>query len=221
MSYQLYIGYIGEGTTDGRFLPEIIHKTVIDVAFGLKNDISIEEVVSINIKKRTFVETMMEASKKANDDSLSILCIHADADSKSLEEVMENKFQSLFQTLEKQDSKKYCKNIVAVIPITETESWMMADKELLKERINAKSLSNQDLGLEKNPEDYSNPKMVISNAIRIAQQGRTKRHRRDISIADLYESMGQAISIDELRSILSFRTFENNISTALSKLGLS
>lgn len=219
MAIGLYIGYTGEGNTDKRFLSEIIFNTFTDVAMDCPKDINIEDLVWIKVEKRPFVDMMVEASGEAARTGLSIFCIHADADKKSLSEVMRDKFLPLYRKLEHESDQVYCKTIVTVIPITETEAWMLADKELLKEKINAKDKTEVELGIEKHPESYTDPKMVIMNAIRIAQQGKTKRRRKDLSIADLYEELGQAIPIAKLRTIPSFCDFERSVRDAFKSLG--
>lgn len=219
MAIQLYIGYIGEGDTDKRFLPEIIYNSFTEVALDCHTDIAVEDIVNLNIEKEPFIEMMTKASRSSYKNGISILCIHADADNKSLDDVLAHKFSPLHENLKPLDDKVYCKNIVAIIPITETEAWMLADKELFKEKINAKDKTDTELSIEKHPEYYADPKSTIEHAIRVAQQNRTKRRRRDLTISDLYEELGQSIKIDKLRALPSYRNFETNIRKAFIKLG--
>lgn len=219
MAIQLYIGYIGEGNTDKKFLSEIIYNSFTEVALNCHTDIAVENIVNLNVEKESFIEMMVKASKYSYENGISVLCIHADADKKSLDDILANKFLPLTKKIESLDSDAYCKNIVAVIPITETEAWMLADKELLKNQINAKGKTDNELGIEKHPETYADPKAVIENAIRVAQQHRTKRRRRDLTIADLYEELGQSIKIDKLRTLKSYLSFEANIRSEFVKLG--
>jgi hypothetical protein len=215
---QIYIGYICEGSTDKRFLLEIINSTFSEIALECRGEVSIEDVVPLKINKTSFVDTMKKASKKTLEEGLSILCIHADADKKTIIDVYNNKFTPLYSALESLDDN-YCKIIVPIIPITESESWMLADKELLKQRINASDKRDDELGIEKHPESYADPKSVIENAIRIAQQNKTKRRRRELSIADLYAELGQAIKLDKLKAIPSYCEFTKSVKTAFIKLG--
>ncbi len=210
MGIQLYIGYIGEGNTDEKFLPEIIYNSFTEIALDCHTDIVVEDIVKLNIQKDSFIEMMSDAAKEAYNNGVSILCIHADADAKSLKNVLATKFSPLYEKLEELDAN-YCKNIVAIVPIRETESWMLADKELLKAQINAKDKTDRELGIEKAPEIYADPKTAIENAIRVAQQYRTKRHRKDLTINDLYDVLGQSIDIEKLRTLPSYCNFEENI----------
>lgn len=175
--------------------------------------------VDTDKKKSSFSEYMLSAAERSCELGLSVLCIHADADSTSNEDTVTNKFEPFFEELERQSNDTHCKNIVMIIPVRETESWMLADKELFKQRINAVTLSDNDLGINKRPEDFSNPKEIISKAISRAQEERTRRRRHDLTIADLYDDIGRLINLDKLRQVPSFLEFENGAREALIRLG--
>ena len=96
---------------------------------------------------------------------------------------------------------------------------MMADKELLKTKIAAQGKRDADLGLERAPEAYADPKQAIVDAIRIAQAEKTKRRRNELTINDLYDEMGQSIPLQRLRELPSFRHFEENVRSAFRSLG--
>lgn len=220
MPIQLFIGFTVEGTTDTKFLTQIIQNVFEETALDCRTEIVIEDVRLVDVPKTTFVETMLNASRKAATDyGMSVLCIHADSDARTIEHVTNNKFHPLDEALDSVDNENYCKSIVPIIPIQMTESWMLADKELLKVKINARDKRDVDLGLHRAPESYADPKQIIEMAIRIAQEGKTKRRRNDLSIDDLYVELGQSITMERLRTIPSFTVFENNVRIAFRTLG--
>jgi hypothetical protein len=94
---------------------------------------------------------------------------------------------------------------------------MLADKSLLKNEIGTNKTHNE-LGIYKNPEQYADPKTVIKDAIRIANQERTRRHRNELSISDLYLPIGQSIAINTLEQLPSYKKFQSNVREALKKL---
>ena len=100
------------------------------------------------------------------------------------------------------------------------ESWMLSDTQLFKRLIGAVKRSDHELGIDKHPESYADPKSTITKAIQKALSDKPKRRRDQISISDLYETMGYSISLDSLRRIPSFRNFENYVCNALMQLGL-
>lgn len=218
---QLFIGLITEGTTDVRFLKSVIFKSILELSWQCDNQVEIFDIRSITAGGESFVEKMLEASKCAwQNYGISALCIHADSDARSLDTVIQNKFAPFFKALNSMPEEDYCKHIIPTIPIQMIESWMLADKELLKHLINADNKSNADLGLDKRPESYANPKSVIENAIRIVMSNHPKKKRNQIEIADLYEILGHRLSLEKLRTIPSFEKFEESVVNVFRDMGL-
>jgi hypothetical protein len=188
---QIFAGLMAEGTTDLRFLQPIIERTLTQVAFDCKGQIDIDLTI-LNIDKtgKTFLEQVKEALEKGkNGFSMMMLCVHADADNDSANETYQNKIlpaQKLVVELE----NDYCKVLVAIVPIPETEAWMLADKELFKTIIGTDK-SNIDLDIHKHPEKITNPKKTIQDAIRIARENLVKKRRGNLTITDLYLPIGQ------------------------------
>ncbi|MDF9830626.1 DUF4276 family protein [Parabacteroides sp. PF5-6] len=215
---QIAIGLNAEGPTDIRFLKNIVKRTFDEVAFDCDMDIEILDIAIVHVKKTSFVETMLNAAREAFDKyGITVLCIHADSDAVSQKAVVENKFVPFLEALSEKEADTYCKMIVPVIPIQMTESWMLADKNLFKRLINVEHERDDQLGIEKNPEVYSDPKNVIRTVLQIANQN-TRRRRCRVEISDLYEEIGNQIELDKLRMLPSFRYFEGEVRSAFQKL---
>ena len=218
---QLFIGLIAEGTTDVRFLKNVIFRSIQELSWQCYNQIEIFDIREIPAKGDSFVDKMIDASKRAQQEyGISLLCIHTDSDARTVDEVMQYKFTPFLSALKNLTDEDYCKYIVPTVPIQMIESWMLADKPLLKRLINAKDMSDSDLGIEKAPESYSNPKNVIENAIRKSMVNQSKKKRDQLSIADLYEILGNKLSLETLRGIPSFVQFEENVICVFREMGL-
>lgn len=221
MCYQLYIGYYTEWSTDIRFLESIIDKTFQRIAYESRQNIEIN-VHSIIFNKNglSFTEQAIAASKQwLSDYGISILCIHADADMGNLTRTYSNKINPAIAALRLEDPSSHCMNIVPIIPIQETEAWMIADKNLFKKQIGT-VLSDSALWIDRSVESMASPKEVVKNAIRLAMENRTKRRRKDLSIDDLYSQIWQTIDLDMLRTLKSYQDFENKIREILTHIGL-
>ncbi len=217
---QLFIGLIAEGTTDVRFLRNVIFRSIQELSWQCYSQIEIFDIREITAKGDSFVDKMIDASKCAHQEGISLLCIHTDSDARTVDEVMQYKFAPFLSALEYLPDEDYCRHIVPTVPIQMIESWMLADKPLLKRLINAKNMSDIELGIEKAPESYSNPKNVIENAIRKSMVNQPKKKRDQLSIADLYEILGNKLCLDTLREIPSFVQFEKNVVCTFRELGL-
>lgn len=111
--------------------------------------------------------------------------------------------------MERLSDEEYCKLLTPVIPVGMIEAWMLADKELLKSEMGTRK-SDHELKIDRNPETIADSKSCIEEAIRIATIGLPKR-RNKLSIADLYEIMGDKISIESLMRLDSYRKFVDEV----------
>ncbi len=219
---QIFVGLFTEGSTDVRFLESIVKNTLHSLAYDeCTVEIDIEVVpLGVATKGLKFNEKIIEASKKGIDDfGMTMLCVQADSDNKTLEKAYSERIRPALAELAKLSTIDYCQVVVPIVPIQETEAWMLADTELLKQEIGTDK-SDTELGINRPPESISDPKQVIIDAIRIAREGMTRRRRNDLSISDLYLPIGQAIELDKLESLASYQDFKENIRKAFRQLNL-
>lgn len=216
MSNIVTIGLATEGTTDIRFLQSVIQRTFEHIAFECKGEIEVYDPVYLGPTKGQFVESVENLARKAAEQGIMVLCIHADADESSDQKVWDHKFYPAFQQIENSETD-LCKNLIPIIPIQMTEAWMLADREVLLSEIGTDQLP-QNLGLHRDPESISDPKFVISEAIRIAFADLPKRRRNQITIADLYQPIGQKARMDRLERLESFQKFKSVVREAYRKL---
>lgn len=213
----LFVGLVTEGNTDIRFLESIIKKTFDSIAFDAVGDIEIE-LVSIKFDKTSFVEDVLTAAIKGVEEyGITVLCVHTDADDINDNSVYQNKITPALNALKKHINPNICHNLVPVVPVQMTESWMLADRDLLKKQIGS-TMTDFQLGIHKAPETISDPKRIISDAIRIARQGLTQRRRSDLTIADLYLPIGQNMNLTKLELLPSYLKFKNNVVSIFKNL---
>ncbi|MDI9309094.1 MAG: DUF4276 family protein [Limnohabitans sp.] len=219
MSNFILAGLFTEGTTDVRFLSSVVERTLQDVAFDCTGDIETKvEIINIEKTRLNFNEQILEASKVAFDKfGILFLFVHTDADSVNDNLAFQSKIIPA-QELLKQKDDGFCKHIIAVVPIQMTESWMIADKELLKNEIGIDK-SDVDLGIHLNPELINDPKTAIEEIIRISKADVTKRKRsKGLVISDLYQIIGQKTELSELEKLSSYQKFKNSLIDKLREL---
>lgn len=219
MSNFILTGLFTEGSTDVRFLDGVIKKTLDELAFKCSGDVE-TDLIPIEISKVNlgFNEQVLNAAKIAKDKGVEILFVHVDADDISDNSAFETKIIPAKNKLNLIDNNTVCKNIVAVIPIYMTESWMLADKELLKSEIEIAE-SDINLGIHKRPEEINNPKLVIESIIRKSKETQTKRNRkRGLEISDLYQIIGLKLELTELEKLPSYMKFKNSLQEVLIEL---
>ena len=223
MTKQIFAGLFTEGSTDVRFLESIVKKALEDVAFECQGQIETEvKTIEINKNGLGFVEQVLLASKKGIDEyGIMFLCVHTDSDADTDKRAMESKIVPAIKSLNERNESEYCKILVSVVPVQMIESWMLADKELLKSEIGTE-LPNFDLGIHPMPESIAKPKEAIENAIRIVQSDLTRRKRkRGLDISELYQIIGQKLELSQLENLESYRKFKDSLKSAFRELGFS
>lgn len=219
MSNFILAGLFTEGTTDNRFLSSVVQRTLEEVAFDCTGDIETKvEIICINKSGLTFNEQVLDASKLAfNKFGITLLFVHTDSDSPSDEFIFQTKIIPAQKILLEQDNT-YCKSMIAIVPIQMSESWMIADKQLLKDEIGIEK-TDTELGIHLNPESITNPKSLIENIIRLSKEDLSKRRRnKGLNISDLYQIIGQKIEISELDKLSSYIKFKTSLINKLRDL---
>ena len=219
MSNFILGGLFTEGNTDVKFLSSVVERTLEAVAFECSGYIETKvETININKSGLNFNQQVKEASRVSfRNFGVSLLFVHTDSDSLSDELIFQSKITPAKLILLEQD-ETYCKNIVAIVPIQMTESWMIADKELLKKEIGIDK-SDTELGIQSMPELINNPKFIIEEIIRISKEDETKRKRnKGLQISDLYQIIGQKIDLKELEKLSSYIKFKQSLIDELKEL---
>lgn len=221
MSRLLHIGLFTEGSTDVRFLESVVKRTFVEIAFDCQGEVDVEvSVVDVNKKELGFVDQILSAARKGMEElGIMILCVHVDADDKDDKAIWEYKIYPAQCKLREGTDKELCRHLLPLVPVYMTEAWMLADKELLKQHIGTHK-TDRELNIHREPEKIADPKVAICEAIRIARQEKTKRRRRDLSIAELYLPIGQQIDLNRLYSLPSYQKFRNAVVETMREMNL-
>ena len=209
-------GFYTEGTTDDRFLHSIIKRTFEAIALECIPETEVYDPEVVPAPAAAFAAAIVAASRAAAAQGLRVLCVHADADARTDEDVFSHKIRPARTALEAAqlpDSPA----LVAIVPIHMSEAWILADKELLKAEMGS-TATNHDLGLDRPPEAYADPKAAIEEAIRRAFEHRPRRHRQQVSLRELYLPIGQKISLQKLASLPSYEKFRADVQHAFRQL---
>jgi hypothetical protein len=216
MSRQIIIGLTTEGTTDVRFLESVIQRSFEYVAFECRGQIEVLPVQYIEKESGEFVESAIKSARKADEQGIMVLCVHADADDRTDSNTFNFKINPTVTAIQNLLEESVCKNLVAIVPVQMTEAWMMSDKELLKAEIGTDK-SDIELGIDRLPEVYDDPKQAIETAIRIGRQNFPRRRRHKLTISELYAPIGQKIALNTLEDLPSYQKFKEAVRGAFIK----
>lgn len=219
MSRQLFVGFVAEGATDYRFLPSIIERTFAEAALEYCEQeivIYVSEIKNVS-KHGSFSDFAINVCKEAlhSYGSMAVV-IHSDSDKCSYQERYDNKFAPVIQLISKYSDDECCQLITPLIPVRMIESWMLADTNLFKEQLGTK-MSDAELHINANPEQLSNPKQTIIDAIKATSCERPKS-LGELAIGDLYGIIGEKIELDCLKRLESYRLFYESVHQVLCAL---
>lgn len=215
---QLIVAFAAEGATDNDFLPIVLTKSVNYCIYNYGDgNTDLIDVKEIKAYGETFVEEGLNACREAFDRGAEVLIVHTDADARKNVDVFKNKINPLLDAVAQADADTHCQVVVPAVPVQMIEAWMMADTNLLREQMGT-AKSDADLGLNRKPEAYADPKQAIEDAIAIVGQDTTKRRRHRLTIGDLYEPLGQQLDIEDLITLPSFSVFLDGLHAALCQL---
>lgn len=214
----LVISLLPEGKTDTRFLSNIIIRTAFEILIEkAASQIDVSDIIMINPSKSKGRDIQILQAAK-DSFGYHILIVHSDADDNTDTEAFENRINPGFELVDNEIGK-ICRNLIAIVPITMTEAWMIADKNALKEEIGTNK-DDHELNLNfplKNIESIGNPKDKIIEVIRIACTDNPSRINR-INLSDLYLPLGQNVDLAILNNLAAYKKFRQDLSIALRKI---
>lgn len=108
---------------------------------------------------------------------------------------------------------------VAVVPIRETEAWVIADGDAIRLVFDSQR-TNTELGLpslSRSAETVRDPKALLDNAF-AATEPSGRRRRQGVS--PYLNALGEQVSLIRLRELEAFRMLETELRSALHQLGI-
>lgn len=210
-----------EGNSDEYFLPILLQRTSRHIIMeGGGSDINIPPVKRIEVPKSGQGNDILTAAVRAGTEGYDILFVHKDADDAGPEKVRKNHIEPGLRKVH-ETTKKVCKNMVPVIPIRETEAWMLADIKILQDILDINT-DAKELGLPTRPvlvEKIADPKHVLQETVRKSLE-RKSRRRRKINIETLYTRLAQEVRLDFLKQVPAYKTFTGELMQTFKSLNL-
>ena len=134
-------GFTGEGETDRRFLLPVIRRTLRSLLLESPQEIEVYEPNWLGMGKGIGI---VERVQQAHLNGLTIFVVHADADAADGDQALNERIKPAISTVRKLGIDNL--PIVPLIPVQETEAWLLADRETLKKALKTK-LNDQELDL--------------------------------------------------------------------------
>ena len=209
-----------EGSTDQLFLPEVIRRTAKqNLIQSGQQYIDVKPVDPISFSKTGMKqdECILQAARRAA--SYNILIIHADADYRTAERALKERFYPGY-SLVQQAQEAVCRCVLPIVPVQMTEAWMLADPEALRAALGT-SKKVQDLGLPlkaKLVEADSDPKHTLKMIVSKANTHRSRQ--RFVEVNSLYTFLGRKVDLSRLRDVPAYQRFVHDLVNAFRIINL-
>lgn len=192
---QLIMGFCGEGLADYRFLERVVVRTVTELA-------PLVEVFSFSLAAKIDQDDRARlAALKPEIDGYSLVVYHRDADA-AQETTTYNRLISAID-------HNNLTNIVPIIPIRNTEAWMMADPSTFGTLLGLRTLDRAWPTKPHQVEHVQESKRLVEQAITQAQ--RDKSGDRPL----FFEQLGEEIRLRELEKVPAYGVFRQRLTAYL------
>lgn len=214
----LGLALFAEGPTDYYFLRPLLQRLCEDIcASEAQFPVEVSEVLALDDPKSE--DRMPRAERIAQSAVMakgawSVLFIHTDGAG----DPDKARAQLIQPGLERVHGLMEGKSVgVGVVPIRETEAWIISDGDSLRCAFGTE-LTDAQLGLPplRNIEGIADPKAYLDRAFTSTNPS-SKRLRQGVS--PYLNALGEQISLDLLRRVASFRALEGELRSALALLG--
>lgn len=215
--HYLSLALYAEGPTDDRFLAPVLRRLCEELcAEGARGPVDISEVLRLadagSSKDEKRAERIVAAAGAARG-SWRVLFVHTDGGGdagKARRERVDPGLQRLHQEMSAEGRG------VGVVPVRETEAWMLVDGDALREVFGC-TLDDVALGVPPAHalEREQNPKQVLRQCFDRARPGARARGRTEL---DSLSMLGETVSFQALRRLPAFRALEAELRAALTEL---
>jgi len=207
----LAVGLYAEGPTDFDFyapvLTRLSEKLILSTG---RHPVRVADVVSLPGRPslKDFAVTVEEYAGPCN-----LIVIHTDG-AGDPERARAERIEPWFLSI---NERRVRDQLVEVVPVRETEAWMLSDIDALN-AVFGTARTKAQFGLPnrtREVEQIANPKALLRQ---IHETVVGRRGARKFGTRSLYPRLGQEISFDELGKVPAFAHFRESFEAALARL---
>lgn len=200
-----------EGKTDWPFLEPVCRRLLEELLRGATGPVEIQRMLlPLGSGERTVASQQAHARDHGNEFHIAFL--HADGKGDP-DRAYRERIAPVAEALPFESGAR----IVGVVPVHETEAWMLCDGNALRDALGS-TLDDARLGMPGAAgelESLGDPKAMLDAVYLRASGGR--RHRR--RTGPPRPLLGEKVALNLLRRLAAFRSFEERLRQALVELG--
>ncbi|GGL87468.1 MULTISPECIES: DUF4276 family protein [Micromonospora] len=198
---------VSEGRTDDQFLPRLLGRALTQLCYTAFEDaVEVADVQVLRDRKGPSSVQDVVNLVDENRAAFSLIFFHRDqgADADRVRREWVTPLRTLWGDRVEQ--------MVAVVPVRETEAWLLADGDALRDALGVRGWTDETMGLPANPahvERLGDPKRVLNDLMQ-----RVSRSREDH-----YVQLGELVALDRLQQVPAYQRWWTDTRQALTTLG--
>ncbi|GJE03786.1 hypothetical protein GMJLKIPL_5743 [Methylobacterium isbiliense] len=212
----LVVGLFCEGPTDGRFLPTIIHRTLLAILVEQSAfDVELQEQIIPYAEKSNEERAQAICRERA---SVDLFVVHADASRLQSERVQDTIVGQIQATASAACGVRP-ERIIPLLPIREMEAWVLADPDAIARALgyDAGWPERVERGWQpERAEAEPDPKRTLDAAIRSLAGGR--RGRRSPGAEAYFDRIADEVGLSCLGRLASYQRFRTDLQRGFTSL---
>jgi hypothetical protein len=199
-----------EGASDEWFLPVVLRRAIQRLCDGGPGEVQVEvEAVGADHQRPKTIIDMLDQMGR-----FEVLLYHHDG-------APPGTAQSKVDEVRRAVTAVRSEPFVAVVPVRETEAWLLADHEALLDTVGkgALPLLVLEAPRAKEVEGLTDPKHILNAAMRMAAGRRASGSKLQAERPDIYAAVAANLDLDRLRQVPSFQRWWDEMAQALEKMG--
>ncbi|WP_194921003.1 DUF4276 family protein [Catenulispora rubra] len=199
-----------EGASDEWFLPVLLRRAIQRLCDGGRVEVQVEVEVAAADHQRP--DTIIDALDELPRFDV-VLYHHDGAPAASA--------QAKVEEVRRDVTAVRREPFVAVVPVRETEAWLLADVATLARAVGVPSavVIEATAARAKDVEGVADPKKALNSLAATAAGRRRSGSRLQAERPDLYAAVAADLDLDRLRQVPSFERWWDEMAQALEKMG--
>ena len=199
-----------EGTSDEWFLPILLRRAIQRLCAGGRVEVQVEIEVAAADHQRP--DTIIDALDQV--PRFDVLLYHHDGSPSA-------PAQAKVEEVRRDVTAVRREPLVAVVPVRETEAWLLADPAALARAVGVPvaTVARVVTQRAKDVESIADPKKAVNSLVATAAGRRVSGSRLQAERPDLYAAVAANLDLDRLRQVPSFQRWWDEMAQALEKMG--
>jgi len=206
----LFAPLVCEGPSDEWFLPVLLTRAIQRICDGCRSEVQVAvEVIMADHQRPVTITAALDQIP-----GFDVLLYHHDGAPPASAQAKVEEIRDAVAAVRSEP-------LIAVVPVRETEAWLLADPSALANAIGMPPAMVTEMTARRprDVESIVDPKKTVNSLATTAAGRRASGNRLRAERPDLYAAVAANLDLDRLRQVPSFQRWWDEMAQALEKMG--